>query len=159
MKEYTHFGNDHFDPDRFRPIRNEAYSAKPEYGTGLWASPGGDVSDYSWLAFLEDVRIDKRSDVHFNFTLRDDATICTIDNINDFQKIEEFVLNKDKLKYLHAGSIMLWTIYLDFEAMVRHGIDAVELDLTKNYSDLHYALYDWDVNSILIMNKDIIIPK
>ena len=120
---------------------------------------GGDVSDYSWLAFLEDVRIDKRSDVHFNFTLRDDATICTIDNINDFQKIEEFVLNKDKLKYLHAGSIMLWTIYLDFEAMVRHGIDAVELDLTKNYSDLHYALYDWDVNSILIMNKDIIIPK
>ena len=120
---------------------------------------GGDVSDYSWLDFLEDAGIDKRSDVHFNFTLQDDATICTIDNVNDFQKIEEFVLNKDKLKYLHAGSILVRTIYLDFEAMVRHGIDAIELDLTKNYSDLYYALYGWDVNSILIMNKDIIIPK
>lgn len=159
MKEYTHFGNDHFEPDRFQPIRNEAYFDKPEHGTGLWASPRGDASGYSWLTFIKDSEIDKRVDVHFNFTLRDDATICTIDNVNDFQKIEEFVLNKDRLKYLHAGSIMIRTICLDFEAMVRHGIDAIELDLTKNYGDLHYALYSWDVNSILIMNKDIIIPK
>ena len=49
-------------------------------------------------------------------------------------------------------------IYLDFEAMCASGIDALELDMSKNYGYLNYMLYGWDVSSILIMNKDIIVP-
>ena len=49
-------------------------------------------------------------------------------------------------------------IYLDFEAMTSSGIDALELDMRDNYSYLYHMLYELDVSSILIMNKDIIVP-
>lgn len=171
MKEYRHYGNNHFEPDRFRPIKTEPYDMKPVYGTGFWACPKEDTGEYSWARFLEEnptIRNHKHMWKHFDFTLYESAKVVRIAKVTDFLEIEEYILD------LHDNHVNEFiraehdindftrippNIYIDFERAAHDGIDAIELDLTENYWILHYMLYNWDVNSILIMNKDIIIPK
>ena len=51
----------------------------------------------------------------------------------------------------------MW-VCLDFEQLLKNGIDAVQLSLFIGNYELYYKLYGWDCDSILIMNPDIIKP-
>ena len=46
--------------------------------------------------------------------------------------------------------------YIDFEELVRNGIDAVELTNCGAFRD---SLDIWDCNCILVMNPEIIVPE
>lgn len=171
MIEYRHYGNDHFDPALFKPVKNESNFEKPEFGTGFWACPKEDTGYYSWVRFLQETNNIKRStDIYFDFTLSENAKVVRISKASDFLKIKDYISNLDKPyvseSILHEYdfnkvdfTVIPHTIYIDFERLCQDGVDAIELDLNENYWYLHYMLYAWDVNSILIMNKDIIIPE
>lgn len=51
---------------------------------------------------------------------------------------------------------MVQNYQIDFEQMLRNGVDAIEL---TNINDLYFDLYGWDCNSIVILNQNIIIPE
>ena len=46
----------------------------------------------------------------------------------------------------------------DFEAILRQGYDAMEIHISECPS-LYSAMYGWDVDSILIMNPDIVVTE
>ena len=50
-----------------------------------------------------------------------------------------------------------YVVHLDFEEIVRIGIDALEFTLGNG--ELYFPLYGWDCDSILILNKSIIISQ
>lgn len=166
MQKYIHYGNSMFQPELFRPIKNEDEPwLKPVYGTGLWASPLGDDGKSEWWHFVNknpDMLNYKNLNDSFIFTLRENSNVCRIDKASDFFDIEKFIL-KDRENTLQKireaeTSFIPGNVFLDFESMVKSGIDAIELDMTNNYYYLHYMLYEWDVSTILIMNKDVIVP-
>lgn len=169
MKTYKHYGNTEFIPELFcTPINEEEPDIKPVYGTGFWASPLREDGETEWFHFVNnnsDVSDYKSLEKYFLFTLKETANIVTITEPKDFLQIEKFILNEGRYKERAMNSILRpeevlipADIYLDFEAMCASGIDALELDMSKNYGYLNYMLYGWDVSSILIMNKDIIVP-
>ena len=43
----------------------------------------------------------------------------------------------------------------DFEKMLADGWDAIEFRLSED-SELYWALYGWDCDSILVMNPDVV---
>lgn len=170
MKTYKHYGNTEFIPELFSPPINykENPWVKPICGTGFWASPLREDGETEWFDFIHDnpeIGYSKDMGKSFLFTVKENANIITIAEPKDFLQIEKFILNEGRYKERAMQSInhpeemlIQENIYLDFEAMSASGIDALELDMRENFYYLHYMLYDWDVSSILIMNKDIIVP-
>ena len=84
------------------------------------------------------------------------------------------VTNRDTLRVKPDGGLWAsrvdakyglrdWEFYPDFEQMVTDGWDAIELhlsdtDISWGNDSLHFRLYGWDCDSILIMNPKIISP-
>ena len=46
-------------------------------------------------------------------------------------------------------------VYLDFEEMLRNGIDAVYVEISSD-NRLYWALYGWDCDSIVVMNPAVV---
>lgn len=143
--EYIHYGNTKFDPDLFRPIRNEF--VKPL--GGMWASPVG--AGYGWKDWNENSNFRECDEANsFRFTLKEGANVVHIYSVDDLKGLPQ---RKKKL---------LWSsCMLDFEKMLEQGVDAIELHLSEEKEHeptggLYFELYGWDCDSILIMNKDII---
>jgi len=138
---YIHYGATQYKPELFKPIKNELYFVKPN--GGLWASPVD--TDIGWKDWCEqeDFRDCSESE-SFRFKLDDSANVLIIDSV-------EQLLNLPKLESMSLSS---W-INLDFERLVKDGIDAIQVNISNDY-DLYYKLYGWDCDSILIMNKDMI---
>lgn len=179
MKTYIHFGNDKFDPELFRSVKNEKYFDKPEHGTGFWASPLREDGTSEWIDYLENNDLsEKIMHKYFEFTLKEDTNLVLFEKVRDFVPYQKYLINygercitqfvNDGIKpylydedgYLKSKYIQRFapTMYFDFEQMVKDGIDAIEIDLTTRDSQfIYYSLYGWDVSSILIMNKDCII--
>lgn len=142
---YIHYGIDRFDPVMFKEIRNREYFNKPS--GGLWAS---DVkASFGWRDWCqEEDLIDWLGTSYFLFTLRDDANVIHIRSLDDVGKLE---------RNGHFGDMYNVMVFPDFEWLLKSGVDAVELHLS-DCQDLHTALYGWDCDSILILNKDIVVP-
>lgn len=143
--EYIHYGNTKFDPDLFRPIRNEF--VKPL--GGMWASPV--EAGYGWKDWNESSQCRECDEANsFRFTLKDGANVVHIYSVDDLKKLPQ------------SKKQRMWSSYmLDFEKMLEQGVDAIELHLSEEKEHgptdgLYFALYGWDCDSILIMNKDII---
>lgn len=138
--KYIHYGNTTFEPERFSEIKNRKYFTKPD--GGFWASPVD--AEYGWKDWTEDEKFTEcREDNSFVFTLKDDTNVLHIHSCNGLNKLPG-----------HYEKI-LGGVYFDFEKMKADGIDAVELHLSDDRG-LYWALYGWDCDSILIMNKDVI---
>ena len=144
---FRHYGSAKYDSSLFAPIKNRKYFIKP-YG-GLWVSPID--SEYGWKDWCEDEDFGDLTS-HFDVVL--DGIIMVIDSYFDA---------KDKLYWIHDDEDISFTFgkSIDFEAMLKDGIDAiwltVEGERSTRYTDKH-CLYGWDCESVLIMNKDIIKP-
>lgn len=164
MRKYIHYGNDHFDPMKFKSIRNCDYDSKPMCGTGFWAAPAEDTSGYDWYTHVKGDEIlcdEKDLTISFTLTVPDNANIVVLRDNMDILALSDYICRYDSLleTRIQNPSAFPPTISLDFEKMCECGIDGVELDLQDHYDYMHYFFYGWDVNSILIMNKNIIHPE
>ena len=112
----------------------------------MWAS---DVNaGYSWKEWVEnnDFMINKYNDNnYFKFKLKPNARILKLLDENDLKD-----LPKENSKEANILN-MCGMVCLDFEKL-KENYDAIEVEIDK----LYWALYGWDCDSILIMNKEVI---
>lgn len=140
MVKYIHYGTTKYDPSKFRSIKNLPYATKPQ--GGLWASRFG--IEQNWFEWCRENNFrlyDEKN--YFIFYLTEQAKVVTINKKEDIGKLP--IIRQDKISTL-----------IDFEQMLRNGVDAIEL---TNINDLYFDLYGWDCNSIVILNQNIIIPE
>lgn len=150
MKTYIHYGSKQFDKERFTPIQN-CYPRNKPIG-GLWASEVG--ARYGWKRWCEgeNYRTDHyREDNYFKFTIAENAKILTLLCADDVKAMP--MLGK-------AGVV---DYKPDFEEIMSLGYDAIDYRLSDEvgafaFDSLYWCLYGWDCDSILILNKDIVIP-
>ena len=140
---YVHYGSKHFLWDYFTPVHNKPCNSDKPIG-GLWASPTDDV-DLSWETWCrsEGFKIDSL-DKCFFFTLKDNARVLTLSTPKDLIK---------------AGiSLECFLEGIDFEELKKH-YDAIQVYVRRGERPdlhLHHYLMDWDVDSLLVMNPNII---
>ena len=138
---YIHYGHDSFDKSKFNPIKNQKDLVVKPKG-GLWACRKDSSRTWKDWCIIQDFEKD-RLKKSFEFTISKDAKILTIDS-------------QKKLNSLRDRDYMSPTGYkaLDFEQLSKE-YDAIEVLISKD-GDLYFDLYGWDIDSILIMNPDII---
>lgn len=132
---YRHYGSDHFDKTLFNPITN-VMGNKPH--GGLWAC---DKEQNPWYTFckMNDFKL-QSLDTYFDFKLKPDAKILVIDH----DKVSKFLPT--------VYNDLLDEYFLDFEYLAKN-YDVIIYNM--GYS-LHPDFYGWDVNSILVMNPNVI---
>lgn len=113
---------------------------------GLWASRID--AEFGWKDWCKDEKFNLDSfNVNFKFKIKPDSRVLVIRNISD---IEKYLSHK-----LYHNIIC----NIDFEKIISDGYDAIELIHGDNYMELHFGVFNaWDCDSIVILNKDIIIP-
>ena len=143
MKEYIHFGHDHFDREKFQEIKNGLYFCKPT--GGLWASPVD--AEYGWRDWCEAENFRECSqDNSFAFALENSAKVYHIRSLAD-------------VKAMPQANTEISVYYVpNFEKMLADGWDAIELHLSE-CGELYWALYGWDCDCILVLNPDIVEVK
>lgn len=140
-KTYIHYGDNRFIQEKFMPPKNRPYFTKP-FG-GLWASRLD--AEYGWKDWCadNDFRECEERD-SFMFTLSDTASVFHIKSVLDLKKLPQ---QKHELRLAYD---------LDFEEILRSGYDAIELHLSED-RELYWELYGWDCDSIIVLNKDVIV--
>lgn len=168
-KTYIHFGSDHFDPNKFCPIKNDTYQidgqtilgfGKPLDG-GLWASPAPIRKGLrtEWERFVIRELSEERKErlaSSFRFTLKDDAKIIYVEKPEDVFKLPgryrfpQEDITKPEKDFMNKFIARFYEeYYIDFEELVKQGFDGIEIQMNN---DLRYVLYGWDVSSLLIFN-------
>lgn len=136
--KYIHYGHKKFIKKLFQKVQN-GYTPKPD--GGFWASPID--AEYGWKQWCEDNKFREcNEDDSFQFELTDDANVLHIRSVDDLKDLP-----------LAKGDHSWYC--LDFEKLLKSGVDAVELHLSEDRL-LYWRLYGWDCDSILIMNKDVV---
>jgi hypothetical protein len=119
---------------------------------GLWGSPIG--CRFGWKEWCKSSKYKECSDENsFHFKLTEDAnilTICSVNDLDDLPKAES-----------PFSCISSW-ILLDFENLMKNGVDAIQVNMSDDRNTdiinrLYFRLYGWDCDSILVMNKEVII--
>lgn len=138
---YIHYGHKQFLHSKFNEIVNDKFFCKP-YG-GLWASPVG--AERGWKNWCDENGFREcKEENSFTFELSETANVLHIRSRSDLEKLPR----------QQEAMITQW-IHLDFEKIKASGVDAIELHLSEDW-ELHWTLYGWDCDSILIMNPDIV---
>lgn len=147
-KLYVHIGSDTFDKKLFKPIKNIEHFVKPS--GGLWGSPID--SAYGWEDwvksnnFNQTLGFEKYGKARFCFKLKDTAKLLYIDKVDILKDLPQ--VNDDVFQIAKPF------VALDFESL-KQNYDAIELDISAD-SDLYWELYGWDVDSILVLNPDVV---
>lgn len=146
---YRNYGNgSSFDPTLWKDPENGGLLIKPATG-GLWASPIDSVWGWKDWCEAEDF-LDTSKQEYFDFYLSDDARVYTINTPTDI-RIFKYTIFPFRPDY-HILAI-------DFEG-ARKDYDAIFLselgERTTRFSD-PFSFYGWDCESILILNKEVII--
>lgn len=152
----VHYGSDHFDSEKFTPVKNSNYRNKPESG-GLWASPVN-KKKWTWSKWCrrEDFRTDTLN-VGFKFDINfNSPRILKIFNLEDMEQLRKYIIHNE-ISAIHEqfhtdGSFSGFEAY-DFEAMSKD-YDALYVEAGSGRG-LYDAMYGWDCDSILIMNPAI----
>lgn len=138
MSTYIHYGSNHFDTTRFRPVLNTSCFNKPI--GGLWAS--SQDTEFGWKEWcLQEAFKTDCLKKHFSFVLKPSAKVLIIKDTDDLKELPRICDDS------------FW-VCLDFEQLAKH-YDAIELKLS-NCPDLYFALLGWDCDSLLVMNPDMI---
>ena len=153
---FIHYGSESFDPDRFIPVKNERGWVKPEWG-GLWACPI--ESGKQWTEFVSDTTMDKDISKSFTFRLKEDAKVLEISGPKDLNYIPLCSINimGDLSQPMFRGNLVNdFKVNLDFEKIAEN-YDAIIINAGSDVL-LYHMFYGWDVDSILVLNKDVVIP-
>ena len=147
MKTYIHYGATEYNSERFRPIVNERGFPKPH--GGLWAS--NIRSEYGWKEWCESENFREcNEDNSFTFTLKPEARVIFVTSMAAIKELPR--VQEDRI-FSGFGKILL-----DFEKMVKMGIDAIEVSIT-DFPEAYNLFYGWDCDSIVILNKDIVVVE
>ena len=138
---YVHYGSNAFAIENFTPVRNGIFGTKPQ--GGLWASRVD--CEFGWKDWCELEQF-AAADLSksFKFKLSDSANIIQLRCLDDLQQ----------LPTVENASSLLRPSY-NYEEMLQSEIDAIELVRTGPF---YYWLFDWDCQSIVVMNPDVVIP-
>lgn len=151
MIEYIHYGSNKFYPSLFISPSNTTGLRNKPIG-GLWASRTDAKSGWKDWCIQENF-VDCDEENSFRFFISENAKVFHIYCKEDVEKLPMQPQSCD----LH--------LLPDFEKLIDLGYDAVEYHLSEEkpvekYTDsIYYLLYGWDCDSILILNKDIIISN
>lgn len=159
---YIHYGTTVFDSRINFPIQNKKYRNKPV--GGLWASRVD--AEFGWKQWN---KLEEYSECNpensFLFVLKDESRLFTIRSFNDIFVLDNLSPNDDISLILSFPDYKNDSVCIDFEALLKIGIDAIELDWYRHnheyiddYRNLYYALYGWDCDSIVVLNPDAVIP-
>lgn len=152
---YVHYGNTHFDPGKSFPIENSEWFTKPR--GGLWASRKDATFGWKQWCEQEDFRACDNA-VSFQFVMRDPSKVYTIHNLEDLNTLPHIPRLPPFALYANSS-----THYIDFEACLNAGYDAIELCWygqefkDKASGDLYFALCAWDCDSIVVLNPNAVI--
>lgn len=152
--EYVHYGcnADGFDMDEFCEVKNIPFSTKPL--GGFWASPTS-VFSFGWERFCREQQYQPRMGLErkFYFCLDINANVFRMKSINDYHALP-------KTDVVGNGKE-----FIDFEACVCQGIDAIEYVYSVAHKDkeigeeMDIRMMGWDCDSILILNPAIILRE
>lgn len=136
--KYIHYGSNAYDPDKFEEPINQPHFNKPD--GGLWASPVD--TDCGWKQFCESNNFSSGPmDQWFTFELDPAANVYEIQCKADV----------DRMPHKKHD----WMIReIDFEDMLLDGWDAV---LFHANQETKIALWGWDCDSLLVLNRNVII--
>lgn len=150
MKEhkiYVHDGHSNFDINLFKQISCRENFNKPL--GGLWASPVD--SPYTWEQWCLDnnfnytIGEDKYfQGEQFRFKLKDNARLLSITSAKQLDELPQ--IKNDLTSNIYK--------ILDFKKLEEE-YDAIEVLISMDHQ-LYWDLYGWDVDSIVVMNPDII---
>lgn len=147
---YIHYGSTRFDPGKGFPIRNEKNWTKPQ--GGLWGSRTS--AKFGWKDWCIANEFRECDPVNsFEFAMKDESRIIIINTLAQLRRLPK------------AKSELVSSYCIDFEKCLRLGIDAIELcwygDEYQNFAtgDLHFELYGWDCDSILVLNPDAVVQR
>ena len=155
---YRHWGNSQFVPVYFTPVTNNKFSNKPH--GGLWACPTKDV-DIKWDDWCRSENfMTDRLDKHFDFILKR-ARILEIKDIADLDKLPRIYVEDKSAITNHC--IMDLNANIDFEEIAKK-YDAIKVWMYRSsdipeesiMDGMYYRLYGWDVDTLLVLNPDII---
>lgn len=130
-----------FDLSKFNCIQNNpGFPVKPS--GGLWASPV--ESSWGWRHWCESEEwgVDRLGE---SFEFDYEGSFVVIDSLPD-------------LESLPVNEFILFGLYPDFEAIERHGADAIHLT-EKGQDETQFGnpnLYGWDCESVLVMNPSLV---
>lgn len=131
-----------FSPDLIKPIKNIPYFCKPL--GGFWASRIDAV--YGWRQWCDGEDEPWAEGTPFIFSLKEDTKVLHIRSVAD---IPDHYIDPN------TPCSIIRTVILDFEKLAKE-YDAIEIDAGRD-SQLYYAFYGWDCDSILIFNPEIIV--
>lgn len=140
MSRYIHYGSAKFDKSKFKVIENIQFFNKPN--GGLWGCEVG--TKFGWKEFCELENIDwvNLSD-SFEFELTPEARVLRLHNLDDYVEFRsKYAINDIGIK-LALG--------YDFERIAKE-YDVIDFKV----GELYMALYGWDVDSIVVLNPDVI---
>ena len=140
MSRYIHYGSAKFDKSKFKSIENIQFFNKPN--GGLWGCEVG--TKFGWKEFCELENIDwvNLSD-SFEFELTPEARVLRLHNLDDYVEFRsKYAINDIGIK-LALG--------YDFERIAKE-YDVIDFKV----GELYMALYGWDVDSIVVLNPDVI---
>lgn len=140
MSRYIHYGSAKFDKSKFKSIENIQFFNKPN--GGLWACAVG--TKFGWKEFceLENIYWVNLSD-SFEFELTPEARVLRLHNLDDYVEFRsKYAINDIGIK-LALG--------YDFERIAKE-YDVIDFKV----GELYMALYCWDVDSIVVLNPDVI---
>lgn len=140
MSRYIHYGSAKFDKSKFKVIENIQFFNKPN--GGLWGCEVG--TKFGWKEFCELENIDwvNLSD-SFEFELTPEARVLRLHNLDDYVEFRsKYAINDIGIK-LALG--------YDFERIAKE-YDVIDFKV----GELYMTLYGWDVDSIVVLNPDVI---
>jgi hypothetical protein len=147
---YIHYGASEFSQNRFEEIKNIAGFSKPL--GGLWASPI--LSKLSWKSFCESNAFRQEAlKKCFLFQLKKASRVLYVTQTKDLgcmPKQNTCLFGKNHLD-------------IDYEALIEENVDAIRVDVSrltwdKPKGELISLVRGWDVDSLLLLNVDCIIP-
>ena len=150
MKTYIHYGSPKFSNDEWQPIRNENWM-KPH--GGLWASAID--APYGWKDWNETSNYMKCEEENsFKFKLAEGAKILIIDSEKALKQLIPNGLSSMNGHIRGEGSARQY--YLNFEVLAKR-YDVIDFQLSKDPNELYWLMYGWDCDSILVLNKNVIV--
>lgn len=151
---YVHYGSTAFDSTKGFPIKNEPGWVKPK--GGLWASRLN--ANFGWKEWCEVEHFSHSNfKESFQFVMRNGSNVVVIKTLDDLKKLP--IQNGCDFE----ERSMVSHYWIDFEKCLELGIDAIELCIygdeyeDSEYFPLHFTLYGWDCDSIVVLNPNAII--
>ena len=157
MKTYITYGKGNkFDKDKLPKVEDLKIelSCLNKVRKTLWGSPVD--ANYGWKEWCEDNGFHTElltDDNSFKWTLKPEARILYIEDLGDLEKVP--FITKNEYAFMET--------YIDFESIIK-SYDAMEICMDEHYighmfvSKEEIAFNSWDCDSIMVFNREMIIP-